>query len=140
MSSGVLTFDSFDPEPEKAGVKGAPEVIFDPQTVKLAATMKLLSDANRLMIVRILQQSGEMNVTDLCTRVGQSQPALSHHLSLLRTAGVLVPRRAGKHNFYRIAEHGLKCFQEICALLQPKTATHDQNLVIESASTDTPTS
>jgi ArsR family transcriptional regulator, arsenate/arsenite/antimonite-responsive transcriptional repressor len=34
--------------------------------------------------------------------LGQSQPAVSHHLGLLRMAGLIEPRRAGKHNFYHL--------------------------------------
>jgi ArsR family transcriptional regulator len=32
----------------------------------------------------------------------QSQPAVSHHLALLRLAGLIEMRRDGKHNFYRL--------------------------------------
>jgi ArsR family transcriptional regulator len=32
----------------------------------------------------------------------QSQPAVSHHLALLKMAGLIECRRDGKHNFYHI--------------------------------------
>jgi ArsR family transcriptional regulator len=41
-------------------------------------------------------------VTDLCNRLGQSQPAVSHHLALLRVSGLIESRREGKHNFYSV--------------------------------------
>jgi ArsR family transcriptional regulator len=45
-------------------------------------------------------------VTDLCHRLGQSQPAVSHHLALLRVSGLIESRREVKHNFYCVrADH-----------------------------------
>ena len=49
-----------------------------------------------------LAQHSELHVTDLCNRLGQSQPAVSHHLALLRVSGLIESRREGKHNFYSV--------------------------------------
>lgn len=72
----------------------------------LVQVFKLLSDETRLRILLYLAQEEEMHVTALCNMLGQSQPAVSHHLALLRVAGLIEPRREGKHNYYSIrAEH-----------------------------------
>ncbi|WP_435016196.1 ArsR/SmtB family transcription factor [Tundrisphaera sp. TA3] len=72
----------------------------------LAQVFKLLSDETRLRILLYLAQNSELHVTDLCTRLGQSQPAVSHHLALLRVSGLIESRREGKHNFYSVrADH-----------------------------------
>jgi ArsR family transcriptional regulator len=72
----------------------------------LAQVFKLLSDETRLRILLYLAQNHELHVTDLCNRLGQSQPAVSHHLALLRVSGLIESRREGKHNFYSVrAEH-----------------------------------
>jgi ArsR family transcriptional regulator len=68
----------------------------------LAQVFKLLSDETRLRILFYLAQNSELHVTDLCNRLGQSQPAVSHHLALLRVSGLIEPRREGKHNFYSV--------------------------------------
>ena len=68
----------------------------------LAQVFKLLSDETRLRILLYLAQAGELHVTDLCNRLGQSQPAVSHHLALLRVSGLIESRREGKHNFYSV--------------------------------------
>jgi DNA-binding transcriptional ArsR family regulator len=68
----------------------------------LAQVFKLLSDETRLRILFYLVQNQELHVTDLCDRLGQSQPAVSHHLALLRVSGLIEPRREGKHNFYSV--------------------------------------
>lgn len=73
------------------------------QTVRdLSQVFKLLSDETRLRILLYLAQSGELHVTDLCGKLGQSQPAVSHHLALLRVSGLIEARREGKHNFYSV--------------------------------------
>lgn len=63
---------------------------------------KLLSDETRLRVLMHLIREGELHVTALCDKLGQSQPAVSHHLALLRVAGLIEARRDGKHNFYSV--------------------------------------
>src|SRR5258708_36834806 len=73
---------------------------------ELAQVFKLLSDETRLRILLYLAQNNELHVTDLCNRLGQSQPAVSHHLALLRVSGLIEARREGKHNYYSVrTEH-----------------------------------
>ena len=52
-------------------------------------------------------EHGELNVSDLGQRLGQSQPAVSHHLNQLRAAGLIDYRRSGKFNFYALNPAGL---------------------------------
>ena len=74
----------------------------------LAEVFKLLADKSRLKILLALAQDGELHVSALCELLEQSQPAVSHHLTLLRMAGLVGYRRDGKHNYYRV-ESGLVC-------------------------------
>jgi len=78
-----------------------PEVS-DQAVRELAQVFKLLSDETRLRILFYLAQNNELHVTELCNRLGQSQPAVSHHLALLRVSGLIESRREGKHNFYSV--------------------------------------
>jgi ArsR family transcriptional regulator len=66
----------------------------------LSKLFKLLSDETRLRILCYLTQREELHVRALCDLLNESQPAVSHHLALLRVAGLLERRREGKHNFY----------------------------------------
>ncbi|MGH7201730.1 MAG: ArsR/SmtB family transcription factor [Planctomycetaceae bacterium] len=68
----------------------------------LVQVFKLLSDETRLRVLLYLVREGELHVTALCEKLGQSQPAVSHHLALLRVAGLIEARRDGKHNFYSV--------------------------------------
>lgn len=69
---------------------------------ELVQLFKLLADDTRLRILYFLQQTEELNVRELCKLLRQRQPSVSHHLALLRVAGLIDMRRDGKHNFYRL--------------------------------------
>jgi ArsR family transcriptional regulator len=69
---------------------------------ELVQLFKLLADETRLRILSFLQQTGELNVRELCKLLRQRQPSVSHHLALLRSAGLIDMRRDGKHNYYRL--------------------------------------
>ncbi len=91
----------------------------------LAQVFKLLSDETRLRILLYLAQNSELHVTDLCNRLGQSQPAVSHHLALLRVSGLIESRREGKHNFYSVrADH----FGELLVSLFSATGEMPKNI------------
>jgi len=76
----------------------------------LVQVFKLLADETRLKILFYLGREKELHVSALCERLNQSQPAVSHHLALLRVAGLIEPRRDGKHNYYSLQQsrfHGI---------------------------------
>ena len=68
----------------------------------LVQFFKPLSDETRLRILQFLHQTKELNVLELCQRLDQRQPSVSHHLALLRVAGLIEMRKEGKHNFYHL--------------------------------------
>jgi ArsR family transcriptional regulator, arsenate/arsenite/antimonite-responsive transcriptional repressor len=99
-------------------------------TVKeLVSIFKLLSDETRLRILFYLTQRDELHVRALCSLLGQSQPAVSHHLALLRVAGLIEPRRSGKHNFYRILPQR---FQDLLDTLFGSVPATDRRLRFEN--------
>lgn len=57
----------------------------------LRQIFKLLSDEHRLRILLYLARERELSVKALCDKLGLSQPAVSHHLALLRLAGLSQP-------------------------------------------------
>ena len=69
----------------------------------VADIFRLLDDASRVRIFWLLCHCEEC-VIDLAELTGMSSPALSHHLRLLKEAGLLVTRREGKEVYYRAAE------------------------------------
>jgi ArsR family transcriptional regulator, arsenate/arsenite/antimonite-responsive transcriptional repressor len=89
-------------EPEAAKRGPAIPELSDQLEKELVQVFKLLSDETRLRVLTYLAREGELHVTALCDKLGQSQPAVSHHLALLRVAGLIEARRDGKHNFYSV--------------------------------------
>jgi DNA-binding transcriptional ArsR family regulator len=85
------------------GVKGV-DARFQ-QAKRASILLKHVSDPTRLQVIMILSE-GERHVGALCAQLSQSQPAVSHHLALLRHGGVIAPRRQGKNNFYSLTETG----------------------------------
>ncbi len=82
--------------------KGFMQEVPDRTIRELVKMFKLLADETRLRVLFYLMHNDELHVRALCELLGQSQPAVSHHLALLRVAGLIRPRREGKHNYYRL--------------------------------------
>jgi len=79
-----------------------PSRVEEPSVASIAALCKALGDPLRANIVRVLS-SDSFGVLELCQIFQSSQPGMSHHLKVLREAGVVVQRREGNSIFYRRA-------------------------------------
>ena len=75
-----------------------------------AQIFKLLSDETRLRILWYLAQSesGSLHVNALVELLGGSQPAVSHHLALLRAAGLVKTSRRKKYIYYSLRIHQIR--------------------------------
>ena len=65
-----------------------------------SSLLKALSNESRLLILCILNNRGERNVSQLERLVGLSQSALSQHLAKLRQEGLVKTRRDAQTIFY----------------------------------------
>lgn len=63
----------------------------------------LVDEARQKLIVQLsgAGQTG-MNVSDLASDSGLSRPAISHHLKVLKDAGLVSTRKSGTQVFYRL--------------------------------------
>ncbi len=92
--------------PAKAAPTPAPT--FDkmhPGIVRACGQFALMSDPTRFTVILMLAE-GERHVGGICEALGMSQPSTSHHLTFLRTGGLIVARRQGKNNFYGLTTTG----------------------------------
>ena len=65
--------------------------------------MKQLGDPSRLRIFWLLCHCEEC-VINIAAATGMSSPAVSHHLKLLKAAGLIVSSRNGKEMYYKAAD------------------------------------
>ena len=68
----------------------------------LAALFRLLGDPQRVRLLCALLEAGELCVCDLAACLGLPESNVSHSLRLLRTAGVVRNRRAGRMVHYSL--------------------------------------
>ena len=73
-----------------------------PAAAEVAALFRLLGDAGRVRMLSALLEAGELCVCDLAAVVDMAESPVSHSLRLLRDAGVVRHRRAGRQVFYRL--------------------------------------
>jgi ArsR family transcriptional regulator, arsenate/arsenite/antimonite-responsive transcriptional repressor len=68
----------------------------------LAARFKALADPTRVAIVNRLAAADEVCVCDFVAALDLAQPTVSHHLKVLRDAGLVESSRRGTWAFYRL--------------------------------------
>ena len=66
------------------------------------ALFKCLADDTRTKITLLVVSEGELCVCELTAALDLSQPKISRHLALLRSAGLLMDRRQGQWVYYRL--------------------------------------
>lgn len=69
----------------------------------VAATFDLLSDPTRVKILWLLCHTEDC-VANIAASVEMSSPAVSHHLRVLKQAGLLAHRKSGKEVYYTLAD------------------------------------
>lgn len=72
------------------------------ETISPTSLFKCLADDIRTKVTLLIVREGELCVCELIAALDQSQPKISRHLALLRTAGLLIDRRQGQWVYYRL--------------------------------------
>ncbi len=82
---------------------------------ELAGKLKALSDPVRLRLLSVVAShtGGEACVCDLSVGIELSQPTISHHLKVLRTAGLLDSERRGSWVYYRVVPAALQQLSQL---------------------------
>jgi ArsR family transcriptional regulator, arsenate/arsenite/antimonite-responsive transcriptional repressor len=90
--------------------------------VPLATAFSALGDPVRLRVVSLLMTApgGAVCACDLVEPVGKSQPTVSHHLKVLRDAGLVTATRKGANIWYAVVPAQLAALR---AVLAPGPAT-----------------
>jgi len=80
---------------------------------------KALGDPTRIQILRMLARNGEMCVCKIMEELSMTQPAVSHHLSKLKNAGLVHHRKQGQWIYYSLC----------CATLTDEVLSFAQGLL-----------
>ncbi len=67
-----------------------------------------LADPTRLKMVHLLSRTGELCVCDFTAVFDLGQPTVSHHLKVLREAGIVSSRKAGQWVYYSVNRPAIK--------------------------------
>ena len=71
---------------------------------RLGALLTLLADPVRLRVLYVLDLVDELCVGDIALATDASEDAVGYALRMLRTAGLVQPRKVGRAVYYRLAD------------------------------------
>src|SRR5690348_9402345 len=100
--------------PEPGTAECSPPLIGQPlgesAASSLAQIFRALGDPVRLRLVSLIgaHQGGEVCVCDLTSAFNLTQPTISHHLKVLREAGIIDSERRGTWVYYRLVPAALE--------------------------------
>ncbi|MBN9103131.1 MULTISPECIES: metalloregulator ArsR/SmtB family transcription factor [unclassified Pseudonocardia] len=96
----------------------AREPLSPAQAVELAKVFKALGDPVRLRLASLIasHEGGEACVCDLTDAFDLSGPTISHHLKVLREAGLITGERRGTWVYYRIQPDALRRLSAVLVL------------------------
>lgn len=89
---------------------------------EIKGTRKILTalgDEMRQHLILVMMQSGEctgMRVNDIADKTRLSRPAVSHHLQILKDAGIVKMRREGTKNYYYF-DADMEAFDQLIGML-----------------------
>jgi ArsR family transcriptional regulator len=94
------------------------EPLSEPQALELSRLFKAMGDPARLRLLSLIasHEGGEACVCDLTGVFELSGPTISHHLKVLREAGLISGERRGTWVYYRIHPEALG---KLSAVLHP---------------------
>ena len=90
---------------------------------------KALADPTRQEIMELICCQ-ELNVGDIVNAVGVSQPTVSHHLAVLRQAGLVNVRSEGKQTFYSLNQGKVVlCCGNLIEVFAPQSKSGDMIII-----------
>lgn len=91
-------------------------------TEEIKGSQKILTalgDEMRQHLILVMMQSGDCNgmrVNDIADKTRLSRPAVSHHLQILKDAGIIKMRREGTRNYYYF-DADMEAFDRLIGML-----------------------
>lgn len=100
-------------DPERVAAARS-RLLDDEEVGRLVGMLGLLADPTRAKILYALDVVDELCVGDLAMALGATEDSVGYGLRVLRTAGLVTPRRQGRVVFYRLADGFPEPLREHC--------------------------
>jgi DNA-binding transcriptional ArsR family regulator len=97
-----------------APVAAAP--MSDDAALEVALRLKALGDPVRVRLMSLLLAAEELCTCELAPAVGVTEATVSHHLSVLKRAGMVAGERRGMNVYYRAQRESLTA---LCRVIDP---------------------
>jgi DNA-binding transcriptional ArsR family regulator len=131
MSDAVAQPHAHPVDPERVAHARARGLSAD-DAERLTSLLSLIADPVRARILYALDEVEELCVGDLALALGSTADAVGYALRLLRTAGLVTTRKAGRVVYYRLAagfpqplrEH---CLRQLVAITRASSDEEDQS-------------
>ena len=96
---------------------------FDIKKVDSVLFAKALADDTRQQVMKLCCCQ-ELSVSEIVEKTGVSQPTVSHHLAILREAGLVNAREEGKQTFYTLNQDRVAvCCGQLMVKFAPESET-----------------
>lgn len=89
--------------------------VSDESATELARMFKALSDPARVKIMSMLLNADEVCACDFSAVIDKTAATTSHHLKLLRDAGLVVTEKRGTWVYYRVVPERLAAVRDALA-------------------------
>ena len=88
--------------------------ILDHLSIKKASLVfRAINHPLRQEIIKMIDEKGQITVTEIFVEMRLEQSVASQHLAILRRAGIVVPEREGKFVYYKLNEKRLILLNQI---------------------------
>lgn len=92
-----------------------PSAVGDQAAIELAGVFKALADPARVKIMAALLNADEVCACDFSATIGKSAATTSHHLKLLREAGLVRTEKRGTWVWYSVVPERLAAVRDALA-------------------------
>ena len=96
------------------------------ESITITKVFNALSEPNRVKIIRCLSESFENNCTSYSMKLNLPKSTVSHHIKVLREAGLIQARIEGKEHIYSLRKEEIET--KFPGLLQMITQIGEQNI------------
>jgi ArsR family transcriptional regulator len=91
------------------------------ETIAMAKPFAALGDPVRLHLLELIAAAGEMCVCDMVEPLGRAQPTVSHHVRVLREAGLVECEKRGAWSWYRAVPGKLDAMRAALSDIESRT-------------------